>query len=99
MFEVGCRNRFARGEFNIADAVIRLTSYAIKDPLADIASQMQDQVSNGILTFTTASPDLLRGQAVETGLNASAELGQLFSRVIQELSFDGHESSPPQHYE
>ena len=62
---------------------------AVKDPLADIAFEMQKEVANGVLMRPAALPDLLLVEFAKAGGNVAVKRLHLSGGVGEEVRGDG----------
>jgi hypothetical protein len=57
------------------------------DPLPDISAQVQNQICDRIALFGAAPPNLVRGQELQTMLDAAFRLTQLLNGIAEEKAF------------
>lgn len=75
-------------ELIVAAADVRLIVDAVKDPLADVAFEMQKEVAHGVLVWGPALPDLFFSELVETGGDGAVKRLHLFGGVGEEIGGD-----------
>ena len=91
--ELGRLQTSARGELGVAIANVRLVADAANDPLANVAAQMQHDVSDRVLIVAVARPHLFGGQPPQAILDAPAQGQQLLGGILQESLLDHSTSS------
>lgn len=62
---LGQRGGWSDGEFVVALADVRLAVDAVQNPLADVAFEMQQQIGDGVLVISAATPGLLLSKLLQ----------------------------------
>jgi hypothetical protein len=77
------------GELLVALADVGLVGNAVEDPLAHVAFEVQEKVSDGVLVVAVAMPGLVFGELVEAGRDGFLGLVQAGGGVGEEVVGDG----------
>jgi hypothetical protein len=83
----------ARVKLGVTLAMIRKAGDSGTDPLADVAGKMQHQISDRVLVFGIARPDLLGSEPPKTILDAAVQLFQLVGGELEENLVGSHKTA------